>query len=197
MVQLGVGNDIIVVVPEVTPDTPDVCCLALCKIHRRIDTILLKSCIGTTLSERSEQFEILHNQHHRSRDGCIFFGYAVRVKKYAEQYCIKNKGPKKVDLDRLWTDNGFGINVEVCGYARLSLALLRMKHFAYIETYKQPSNIRTSVVTFEGKGDLNRNPALGAYMRPDFIVIYYIKIIHHPNNCIWRSGLAPHLVKQF
>ena len=25
----------------------------------------------------------------------------------------------------------------------------------------------------------NRNPALGAYMRPDFIAIYYIKIIHH------------------
>ena len=34
MIQLGVSNEIIVVVPEVTPDTPDVCCLALRKIHR-------------------------------------------------------------------------------------------------------------------------------------------------------------------
>ena len=89
MIQLGVSNEIIVVVPEVTPDTLDVCCLALCKIDRRIDAVLLKSCDGITSSERSEQLEILHNRHRRSRNECILFEYAVRVKKYAEQYRIE------------------------------------------------------------------------------------------------------------
>ena len=41
-------------------------------------------------------------------------------------------------------------------YARSSLALLWMKHFAYIKIYKRPSKIRTYVVTFEGRGDLNK-----------------------------------------
>ena len=44
---------------------------------------------------------------------------------------------------------------------------------------------------------VNRNPALGAYMRPDFIAIYHIKIIQHVHNRIWRSGPAPGLVKLF
>ena len=36
---------------------------------------------------------------------------------------------------------------------------------------------------------LNRNPALGAYMRPDFIAIYYTKIIHCFHNRLvqWSS----------
>ena len=89
--------------------------------------MLLKSCTRITSSERSEKLKILHNRHHRSCDGCILFKYAVRVKKYTEQYRIENKGLRKADLDCLWTNDGFGINVEVCGYAWSSLALLRMK----------------------------------------------------------------------
>ena len=129
---------------------PIVCCSSLCEIHRRINVVLLQAIVGITLSERSEQLEILHNRHCRSCDGCISFYCAVWIKKYAERYLIENKGPRKTALDHLWSNNGFRINVEVCCYARLSLALLWMKHVAYLDIYKRPSKIRTTEITCEG-----------------------------------------------
>ena len=40
------------------------------------------------------------------------------------------------DLDRTWNDTGFGINVEIFGYAKTCKALIRIKHFPYVEIFK-------------------------------------------------------------
>ena len=150
IVQLGISDGISVVVPEVTLATPDVCHLALYKIHQRIDALFFKLCAGITVSEHSEQLEILHHQ-----GGCVSFKYAVLTRKYTGRYCIENEGLRKTNLDCLWSNDGFRINIEVCGYARSSPALLQMKHFAYLKIYKRSSKMRTTEGTCEGKGDRN------------------------------------------
>ena len=79
--------------------------------------------------------------------------------------------------------------------------LLTHVHFIIVQTLVRVGHVcmiyhAIETVSFR-HFSLNRNPALGAYMRPDFIAIYYTKIILQSHNRIRCSGLAPRLMKQF
>ena len=69
--------------------------------------------------------------------------------------------------------------------------------YAIILTSKTNISLVTILGFLHQWNDINRNPAIGAYVRQNFILNYYNKVVHSLHNLIWRSGQASHLIERF
>ncbi len=85
-------------------------------MHKRIDSVLLKSCTQLTVSEQAKQLAMIHNQHWRVCGDMPVFEYPARVKNYAERHRLENNKLGMQYLERTWNSVGFGFYVELCGY---------------------------------------------------------------------------------
>ena len=81
----------------------------------------------------------------------------MRVVNYAERGMISRNEYTVSDLDWNWESTGFGINIETCGYAKTAKALIRIKHFPYVEIYQRPreNNVLQDDIQFNRSGDIN------------------------------------------
>ena len=133
--RLSVNDEIILMIPEVNVNTSPQSRDGIKDMQKRIDSVLMKSCTGMTSSERCEQLANIKNRHRRIRGKGAVYEFPVRVRNYAERHRLANNELGDGDLDRLWQSVGFGVYVELCGYARTSTALIRMKHIGYAEVF--------------------------------------------------------------
>jgi len=79
MARISNEDEIILVIPEVTSNTPEPNRAALVETHRRIDSVLLKSCSGITPSDRAEQLSVIKNRHRWRRGTYTVYEYASPV----------------------------------------------------------------------------------------------------------------------
>ena len=155
MVQLGIDDEFILIFPAKSSTLHPKCFTAAVDINQRIDRVLLKSCTGITPSERTAQLNLLKQKHAIARGSETYYEFAVRLKHFGELQDLQINSLRSADLDRLWKSDGFGPSIELCGYARTSTALLRLRYYPYVEMYQRSSSLYLDDVTFPKSGDLD------------------------------------------
>ena len=157
MIRLDIDDEFILLFPAVTPTLNPKCLPAAVDINRRIDRVLIQSCTGITSSERREQLIFLKRKHIKMRGSETYYEFAVRIKHFGEMKDMELNSLRQSDLDRLWKSDGFGPSIEICGYARTTTALLRLRYYPYIEMYKRSSSLFLDEVEFPRGGDLDES----------------------------------------
>ena len=155
MVKLDIDNEFILVLPAVSSTLHPKCLPAAVDINQRIDRVLLKSCTGITPSERTAQLSLLKQKHSIARGSDTYYEFPVRLKHFGELQDLQINSLRASDLDRLWKSDGFGPSIELCGYARTTTALLRLRYYPYVEMYQRSSSLFLDDVTFPNSGDLD------------------------------------------
>ena len=155
MVQLGIDDEFILIFPAKSPTLHPKCFTAAVDINQQIDRVLLKSCTGITPSERTAQLDLLKQKHAIARGSETYYEFAVRLKHFGELQDLQINSLRSSDLDRLWKSDGFVPSIELCGYARTSTALLRLRYYPYLEMYQRSSSLYLDDVTFPKSGDLD------------------------------------------
>ena len=155
MVQLGIDAEFIHIFPAKSSTLHPKCATAAVDINQRIDRVLLKSCTGITSSERTAQLTLLKQKHAIARGSETYYEFPVRLKHFGELQDLQINSLRPADLDRLWKSDGFGPSIELCGYARTSTALLRLRYYPYVEMYHRSSSLYLDDFTFPKSGDLD------------------------------------------
>ena len=157
MVRLDVEDEFILLFPAVSSTLDKKCLPAAIDINRRIDRVLIQSCTGITSSERREQLSFLKLKHIKIRGSETYYEFAVRIKHFGELKDMQLNSFRHSDLDRLWKSDGFGPSIELCGYARTTTALLRLRYYPYIEMYQRSCSLFLDEAEFPRRGDLNES----------------------------------------
>ena len=157
MIRLGIDDEFILMFPAVSSTLNSKCLPAAVDINRRIDRVLIQSCTGITTSERREQLIFLKRKHIKMRGSDTYYEFAVRLKHFGEINDLQLNSFRHSDLDRLWKSDGFGPSIEICGYARTTTALLRLRYYPYIEMYQRSCSLFLDEVEFPRGGDLDES----------------------------------------
>ena len=99
MVQLGIGDEFILIFPAKSPTLHPKCSTAAVDINQRIDRVLLKSCTGITPSERTAQLDLLKQKHAIARGSETYYEFAVRLKHFGELQDLQINSLRSADLD--------------------------------------------------------------------------------------------------
>ena len=85
------------------------------------------------------------------------YNYEVQVTNYIECGNITRNKYNTSDLEQIWNSGGFGINIEICGYASAAKVLIKIKHFAYIGISRYPLNDVSDqqAMMFKPSGDMD------------------------------------------
>ena len=155
MIRLDIDDEFILLFPAVSSTLSPECLPAARDINRRIDRVLIQSCTGITSSERRDQLSFLKRKHIKIRGSETYYEFAVRMKHFGELKDMQLNSFRHSDLDRLWKSDGFGPSIELCGYARTTTALLRLRYYPYIEMYQRSCSLFHDEVVFPRGGDLD------------------------------------------
>ena len=155
MIRLDIDDEFILLFPAVSSTLHQKCVPAAVDINQRVNRVLIQSCTGLTSSERREQLTLLKRKHIKMRGSQTYYEFAVRLKHFGELKDIQINSLRHSDLDRLWKSDGFGPSIELCGYARTTTALLRLRYYPYIEMYQRSSSLFLDDVEFQKSGDLD------------------------------------------
>ena len=155
MVKLSIDTEFILVFPAVSSTLHPKCFVAAKDINMRIDRVLIKSCSGLTPSERAAQLSLLKQKHMIARGSDTYYEFPARLKHFGELQNLQINSLRASDLDRLWKSDGFGPSIELCGYARTTTALLRLRYYPHIEMYQRSSSLFLDDVIFPNSGDLD------------------------------------------
>ena len=154
IVQLKPGDQIVIVIPPITPTTKEDAKTAVENVTTNFKRIMLDTCTDLHPTQKEEQYQHMKNKHEKLRDNFIALEFPARVKNYPERIELENTGLPESVIDAHWKGDA-GINVELCGYSKRMTALLRLRIIPYIEIYKLVSEN-------EVLDDLIKFPVVGA-----------------------------------
>ena len=97
----------------------------------------------------------LKQKHSIARGSDTYYEFPVRLKHFGELQDLQINSLRASDLDRLWKSDGSGPSIELCGYARTTTALIRLRYYPYVEMYQRLSSLFLDAVTFPNSGDLD------------------------------------------
>ena len=155
MVRFDIDEEFILLCPVVSSTLHPKRLPAAVNINQQIDRVLIQSCTGIISSVRREQLSMLKRKHIKIRGSQTHYEFAVRLKHFGELQDIQINSLRHSDLDRLWKSDNFGPFIELCGYARTTKALLRLRYYPYIEMYQRSSSLFLDNVEFQKSGDLD------------------------------------------
>ena len=155
MARINAADELIITVPEVNNDTHAFSRDALLAINKRIDTAINKSFHHIPPSDRYEHIKAFKLRHRIIRHGGHAYEYAVRVLSYGDRHRAANNELTPSDLERLWKDEGLGLDVELCGYSSTHTVLVPLKFFHSVEIYRRANFFTREDITFPRSGPIN------------------------------------------
>jgi len=127
--------------------------------NKQIQKVLLATSRGLSSFHRDTQLAKLRKKHEIQCDGKLYHEYCVCINAIPERDTIANEYSTAADIDYIWKDAGF--MVDVCGYTRSATALLKLKFLGYVEVFQRVVDglILNDKLCFARSGDI-KDPLL-------------------------------------